>query len=353
MPRPGFDYVPGQNPPPTEDPYDLGVNLPTGTVDYGMPGVGEGGNMTLRELLPPELINQYDWSEFQDMLGAGFDTSLLDITKQQGRQDVMSGISQNQFQFMQNPNQSDISAVGGFSGSGGGGRGLLNYQTAQKGMFGDVYESMLGARKADISALESLKDRAFDFFYNVQGDLDPATNTGNGTGDPAPVGGGYGGGGCFLKNTMILAEDGTEIPIQDIKLGMKVYAYDEKLDMLKIGKVIETFFHPKENTYLIINNTLFITPNHPVLINKEWVEAGNLKKGDMLTNRDNELVEIESIKSVDEVVDVYNFEVEKYHTYIAEGIIVHNKVTQGDGDVPGTGPSTDDDPYYYYDDGDI
>jgi len=90
-----------------------------------------------------------------------------------------------------------------------------------------------------------------------------------------------------------------------------------------------------------------------VLINKEWVEAGNLKKGDMLTNRDNELVEIESIKSVDKVVDVYNFEVEKYHTYIAEGIIVHNKVTQGSGDVPGTGPSTDDDPYYYYDDGDI
>ena len=110
---------------------------------------------------------------------------------------------------------------------------------------------------------------------------------------------------------------------------MKVFSYDEKDDMLKIGKVVKTFFHPKENTYLIINNMLFITPNHPVLINKEWVEAGNLKKGDMLTNRDNELVEIESIKNVNDVVDVYNFEVEKYHTYIAEGIIVHNKTNQG------------------------
>jgi intein/homing endonuclease len=135
---------------------------------------------------------------------------------------------------------------------------------------------------------------------------------------------------------MILTGDGTEMPIENIKEGMEVYAFDKESGELKVSKVSQTFFHPKENTYLIVNDNLLVTPNHPVLNNNKWVEIGELEEGDMLTDKDNNPIPISKIEEVNELSDVFNFEVEKYHTYVAEGIIVHNKN-------PGYGGEGDDD----------
>ena len=309
--------------------------------------------------------------------------------------------------------------------------GLLDaYDTsegAQRGLFGDVTEATLGANRADIMAMESLKDKAFDMFSDFQLDLPKAgdgdNNSGAGTtnegsnnttwtfgedgkpteggtfgsivenpvtgkvwnwvgntwvdvsgsipgitdnnvgGDyggetdsmtrrnptiqaPLPIGGGgsRGGGGCFLAGTMILTGDGTEIPIEDIKKGMEVYAFDKKSGKLKVSRVSKTFFHPKENTYLVLFEPslvvpappLLVTPNHPVLNNNKWVEIGDLEEGDMLTDKNNNPIPINKIKEVDKLSDVFNFEVEKYHTYVAQGIIVHNK-TESDGYGQGEG----------------
>ena len=362
------------------------------------PGHENEGFLTLQDLLPEGLLDPYDTSGFQDLLGAQFDTSLLDITKQAGRENIFNTISQGQTSFMQLPSDTAFAGAAGFGDSGGGARGLINYQGAQRGMFGDVSEAMLGAEKSEITALESLKDRAFNLFSDIQQDLpaavdenntyeipetgetftfnadgpiedgtelystvvdpntgtiylwngytwsnmgtapesnetdtdnitlgDDTTDTGD-TGNVIPPGGGTGGGGgCFLAGTMILTGDGSEIPIEDIKEGMEVYAFDKESGELKISKVSQTFFHPKENTYLIVNDNLLVTPNHPVLNNNKWVEIGELEEGDMLTDKDNNPILISKIEEVDELSDVFNFEVEKYHTYVAEGIIVHNK----------------------------
>jgi len=121
------------------------------------------------------------------------------------------------------------------------------------------------------------------------------------------------------------------LALQKIKKGMEVYAYDEESGELKVSKVSKTFFHPKENTYLVINDNLLVTPNHPVLNNNKWVEIGELGEGDMLTDKDNNPIPISKIKEVKELSDVFNFEVEKYHTYVAEGIIVHNKGIEDPG----------------------
>ena len=43
-------------------------------------------------------------------------------------------------------------------------------------------------------------------------------------------------------------------------------------------------------------------------------------------------VEIISIQLVKEPAQVYNIEVGRNHTFIANGIIVHNKVVSGEGD---------------------
>jgi hypothetical protein len=378
-------------------------------------GTNHSGFLTLEELLPEGLLDAYDTSPFQDLLSAEFDTGLLDITKQAGQDNIFNTIMGGQTSYMQVPGQASAAGASGFAGADSS-RGLITAQGAQRGMFADITEATLGAKKADITALEGLKDRAFNMFTDIQLDMDMLDPDGDGDGgtptvyigsdgisyefggdgvptgdsvfgttvyndstgqlwyyggggwqlyegdlpgdtggddgvtppnppnppDPPnpPGGGGDGGGlGCFLAGTMILTGDGTEIPIEEIKKGMEVYAYDEESAELKLSKVSKTFFHPKENTYLVINDNLLVTPNHPVLNNNKWVEIGELGEGDMLTDKDNNPIPISKIKEVNELSDVFNFEVEKYHTYVAEGIIVHNKGIEdpggGDGDIGG------------------
>ena len=126
--------------------------------------------MTLQELLPGVDMSQYDWSAFEDVIPE-FSTALLDITKQQGRQDIAGAISGGQQAYMGIPSADTAAGASGFGGAGGGGRGLIGYATAQQGMFDDVYGAMMGAEKSNIVQMEALKDEAFSFFSNIQGDL--------------------------------------------------------------------------------------------------------------------------------------------------------------------------------------
>ena len=138
--------------------------------DYNITTSENAGSMTLDELLPGIDMSQYDWSAFEDVIPE-FSTALLDITKQQGRQDIASAISGGQQSYMGIPSASTAAGASGFGGAGGGGRGLIGYATAQQGMFDDVYGAMMGAEKANITQMEALKDEAFNFFSSIQGDL--------------------------------------------------------------------------------------------------------------------------------------------------------------------------------------
>jgi hypothetical protein len=143
--------------------------------NYNLTTSKNAGSMTLQDLLPGVDMDQYDWDSFDDVIPE-FSTALLDITKQQGRQDVSNTISGSQEGFMNVPSATTAAGAGGFGGAGGGGRGLIGYGQAQEGMFSDVFGAMQGAEKANITQLESLKDKAFSFFSNIQGDLG-ANNT--------------------------------------------------------------------------------------------------------------------------------------------------------------------------------
>jgi hypothetical protein len=133
-----------------------------------------------------------------------------------------------------------------------------------------------------------------------------------------------GGGGCFLAGTPILLADGKTKPIENLKVGDLVLAFDEKSKTLKKDKVKETFQHDAEE-YLIVNGSLKVTSNHPVYSEGKWVEIGSLKEGENLLNSDGTPNKIVSIQKVREKVKVYNLEVNPHHTYIAGGIVVHNK----------------------------
>ena len=143
-----------------------------------------------------------------------------------------------------------------------------------------------------------------------------------------------GGGGCFLAGTMITMADGTEKNIEFMKEGDMVLSYDEASKQMKPGMVEKILHHPNEDLYFVINGHMKVTPIHPLLSQGVWKEAGTLKVGDTLTDVNGKDVPIVTMERVEKEVDIYNFEVKDYHTYVAEGMIVHNKIdVVGSGDV--------------------
>ncbi len=130
---------------------------------------------------------------------------------------------------------------------------------------------------------------------------------------------------CFLADTKIKMAEGAVKNIQDIQIGDLVESFDEKTQEYKPGRVTNVFHHsPEEMTdyYLMLNDDLKVTPNHPVYVNGKWIAADELQIGDYFGTK------ITSIQRVYQQVPTYNFEVEPYHTYnVVWGTttsIVHN-----------------------------
>jgi len=130
---------------------------------------------------------------------------------------------------------------------------------------------------------------------------------------------------CFLAGTPILMADGSTKPIEEIKVGDKVLAYNEKTGKTQNDKVTELFIHDDVEEYLIINGNLKVTPEHRFYNEGKWVNIGSLKVGDKLLDYKGQAQEITSIEKVKEKATVYNFEVEPSHTYFAGGFLVHNR----------------------------
>ncbi len=133
-----------------------------------------------------------------------------------------------------------------------------------------------------------------------------------------------GSGGCFVSGTPILMANNKTKPIEQIKAGDIILAYDIENGKAVKDRVKKTFIHDADS-YLIINNELKVTDNHPVFSNGKWVAVGSLKRGDTILNKMGEYQEIKTIQLVKANVKVYNFEVNPYHTYIANGYVVHNR----------------------------
>jgi len=135
-------------------------------------------------------------------------------------------------------------------------------------------------------------------------------------------------GGCFASGTEIQMGDGSLKNIEDVRVGDTVLAYDQKRRLKTKSRVSETFYHaPEEATdhYLIINGSLRVTPNHPVFVEGTWKDAGDLTVGDSLLSTDGKTVKVASIEKIRERIPVYNIEVDRYHTYFAGDVLVHNK----------------------------
>ena len=131
-------------------------------------------------------------------------------------------------------------------------------------------------------------------------------------------------GGCFTAGTKILMADGTTKAIEDIRLGDLVSTFVNEHSNIKMTDKVTKIFNEISGGYLVINDQLNVTSHHRLLVNNKWMMAGEIKVGDYLRGQDGELVEVKKIETKSGRFTVYNFTTEATHTYIADGVYVHN-----------------------------
>ena len=120
--------------------------------------------------------------------------------------------------------------------------------------------------------------------------------------------------------------DGTEKNIEDIKSGDMVMSFDFENGRLVANQVVETYIHPENKSYLLINGQTGVTGNHRLWVNNSvWKRADQLVLGDNLQGQHGESVPVVSIENISKVGQVYNLHLlSENHNYFADGILAHN-----------------------------
>ncbi len=135
---------------------------------------------------------------------------------------------------------------------------------------------------------------------------------------------------CFVEGTKILTEEGL-VPIEQVALGDKVWSENPYTDEAGYKRVVETFVN-QTDTIVKLNyaqNEIICTANHPFwVVGDGWEYAAMLQPGDVVKCADDTFASIKCVEIIhlDTPVNVYNFEVEDWHTYFVgeTSILVHN-----------------------------
>lgn len=155
--------------------------------------------------------------------------------------------------------------------------------------------------------------------------------------NPFIAGAGGGGGGCFTGGTQIHTPNGTR-PINSLQVGDTVYSFDDTGNIYE-SEILAVHVHEDEpvSEYLIWGGwKLEATPNHWVLNQfNAFVCIGTLGLDDCLVDENAHLRPILSKKDIG-LHTVYNLTVKDRHTFIANGIRVHN-AGLGNGLIAGSG----------------
>ena len=136
---------------------------------------------------------------------------------------------------------------------------------------------------------------------------------------------------CFVAGTLIATSDGDK-PIESICIGDYVLSKNEFTGEVAYKKVTNLFVRSVGQLVHIQASDADIqtTTEHPFWVhNRGWVPANELSVGDLLELCDNTGIAIDKIelKTSENLIPVYNFEVEDWHTYFITNmhILVHNK----------------------------
>ena len=140
---------------------------------------------------------------------------------------------------------------------------------------------------------------------------------------------------CFVAGTLVTAKDGLK-PIEKVKAGDFVYSENPETGEKGLKKVVQTFVNETEELIHIHadGQDIVTTPEHPFYVPvKGWTNAADLRAGDILVTVNGEYKVVEKIQHelLESPIQVYNFEVEDFHTYYVgdSSILVHNACKVG------------------------
>jgi hypothetical protein len=132
---------------------------------------------------------------------------------------------------------------------------------------------------------------------------------------------------CFPAGTLVNTEHG-QIPIEQIKTGDKVWAFDEDSSAIELKEVLQTTTRECDHTIELYTaqETIETTAEHPFYTTEGWKDAADLEPGDKIITQNDETVEITETKFYYEPKQVYNFEVADWHSYFVGALawLVHN-----------------------------
>ena len=135
---------------------------------------------------------------------------------------------------------------------------------------------------------------------------------------------------CFVAGTLVATANGLAA-IETIKAGDYVLSTDPDTMQTTYKPVLETYIRKVDRlVHLIISGEEIITTvDHPFYVQgRGFIKAGNLFLGDKLVSSigDYLLIENYNIEETENLVDVFNFQVEDFHTYYVGdcAVWVHN-----------------------------
>ena len=169
-----------------------------------------------------------------------------------------------------------------------------------------------------------------------------SSSSASATGIISGPGGGAGGGGgnSFVSGTPVLLADGSSKPIEEISIGDKVRSFDPETSRFATGNVTSILTRDVQESYIIDfddGSSVGVTGTHPFYVktaafgvptvHKYFVQVKDLMADDRVYKAANDQavpVKITAIRQISKSVTVYNFNVEMFHTYIANNMMVHN-----------------------------
>ncbi|MFG3697675.1 polymorphic toxin-type HINT domain-containing protein [Micromonospora sp. NPDC047620] len=146
----------------------------------------------------------------------------------------------------------------------------------------------------------------------------------------------------FAPGTLVLLADGSLRPIEKVRLGDKVVAFEPETEEVAAREVVATYINfDRHLTDLTLvgghgeTKTIHTTFNHPFWSadRRAWVEAGELRSGERLLAVGNSPVRVKSVKTFSGGRLMHDLTVDTTHTYFVSvdgsTVLVHN--TRGGG----------------------
>jgi hypothetical protein len=137
---------------------------------------------------------------------------------------------------------------------------------------------------------------------------------------PPAEGGGY---GCIEANMPIDMLDGGTIPLAQLSAGDEVVSWNEERNVVDAGKV-RFLRHHIVSELMVINDSIRVTPSHPLLTTEGWRRAVELLRGDQLIRVDGTSAAVESRSILGGKFHVCDLSVSPLRNLSTRGIVTHN-----------------------------